>query len=651
VSITPVIGKPKITLDEARAISAFRSEAFRNSNVGPATKTALDAFNNSLARIGWGTNNLLESTNYPLTRLSYNYILLQSLYRSNWIARKVIDAIAEDMVKNWLSFTTQLKPALTKKLDMAMKLTGVKSKVLEGLKWARLFGGAGAVMIIKGQESPRQMAKPLDVEDVDLDSFRGLLVFDRWAGISPSSKICNDIDRPLDFGYPESYRVNPESAGSFEVHASRVLRFSGRSLPNWEWQAENRWGLSEIEIIYEELKKRDNTSYNLASLIFRANIFELRQKGLANMISGLGTSAGAAMQFYNAIQAQAQLMSNQGIVVSDPEGGGLATHQYGFAGIADVYLHFMYDICGACEYPFSRLFGRPGGGLGDSNKGDEHTYYENLRAKQERELEPQMQKLMPVIAMSALGKVPNDLEWRWRPVRSMTEEEQADLAVKKTTVVVEAFVAGLISQKTALLEFKQQAPETELWTNITDQDIEAASADTQSPMEMMQLESELNNGQDDEDETKPDKSKKKPAKKKVGKAKDSALEDVSSTIVFCDLPIAIENPVGTVRHGNGWSIEMKHSYGYILGSEGTDGDEVDVFLGPDSYSEVVYVAHLGEPDPEDKAMLGFTSQEHAATALQDNYSIPISASWDTVSIDDFRRKIFSDQHAQRVTAA
>jgi len=519
-----MLSKPKITLDEMRAISSFRSEAAKRTGVSEVTRTALDAFNNSLARIGWGSSNLLEGTNYPLTRLSYNYILLQSLYRSNWIARKVIDAIAEDMVKNWFTFTSQISPAATKKLDMTMKLTGVQAKVLEGLKWARLFGGAGAVMIIKGQESPRQMEKPLDVEDVDLESFRGLLVFDRWAGISPSSKICNDIDRPLDFGYPESYRVNPESAGSFEVHASRVLRFTGRSLPNWEWQAENRWGLSEIEIIYEELKKRDNTSYNLASLIFRANIFELRQKGLAQMISGIGTNAGAAQQFYNAIQAQAQLMSNQGIVVSDPEGGGLATHQYGFAGIADVYLHFMYDICGACEYPFSRLFGRPGGGMGDSNTGDEHTYYENLRAKQEREVEPQMQKLMPVIAMSALGKVPSDLEWRWRPVRSMTEEEQADLAVKKTTAVVEAFNAGLISQKTALLEFKQQAPETELWTNITDEIINEADEETQSPMEMMQLESELNS-KDDEDEPEPkSKSKKKSAKKKSGKAKDEAIE-------------------------------------------------------------------------------------------------------------------------------
>jgi phage-related protein (TIGR01555 family) len=643
VSSAYQIYKPKITLDEARAISAFRVEASRHSNVAPATKTALDAFNNTLARIGWGSNNLLEGTNYPMTRLSYNYILLQSLYRSNWIARKVIDSVAEDLVKNWFAITTEISPKQIKKLDMAMKLGGVQAKVLEALKWARLFGGSGAVMIIKGQESPKQMEKPLDVEDVDLDSFRGLLVFDRWAGISPSANICNDIDRPLDFGYPESYRVNPESASSFEVHSSRVLRFAGRSLPNWEWQAENRWGLSEIEIIYEELKKRDNTSYNLASLIFRANIFELRQKGLAQMISGLGSNQQSAQSFYAAIQAQAQLMSNQGIVVSDPEGGGLSTHQYGFAGISDVYELFMYDICGACEIPFSRMFGRPGGGLGDSNQGDEHTYYENLKAKQQREVDPQMQKLMPVIAMSVLGKVPDDLEWRWRPVNSLGPKEQAEIVTSKSAAVTQAFTANIISQRTAMLELKEMSSETGVFTNITDKDIESADEETMDPMELMGggLEDEEDEPvKKDKKEAKPDKSKKKPKK-----AKDAAFEDSAHTLVFAGLPIAVENPVGSTRQGNGWSIVMKNPYGCILGSEGVDGDEVDVFLGPNENAANVYVAPMRGNDPEDKVLLGFNSAGEAREALEANYS---PGPWlpeylITIPITEFRKKVFSEQ--------
>jgi hypothetical protein len=58
-----------------------------------------DAFANPLARLGYGQENILEATQYPLTRLTKNYQLMNALYRSHWIIRKVINTIPEDMCK------------------------------------------------------------------------------------------------------------------------------------------------------------------------------------------------------------------------------------------------------------------------------------------------------------------------------------------------------------------------------------------------------------------------------------------------------------------------------------------------------------------------------------------------------------------------
>ncbi len=52
------------------------------------------------------------------------------------------------------------------------------------------------------------------------------------------------------------------------------------------------------------------------------------------------------------------------------------------------------------------------------------------------------------------------------------------------TNVVAAYNAGLISQRTALQELKQQSERTGVWTNITDEDIEKASAEVEQPGEM-----------------------------------------------------------------------------------------------------------------------------------------------------------------------
>lgn len=97
------------------------------------------------------------------------------------------------------------------------------------------------------------------------------------------------------------------------------------------------------------------------------------------------------------------------------------------------------------------------------------------------------------------------------------------------------------------------------------------------------------------------------------------------------LPIAIENPKGSIRSGvdkNGheWSVRMNNHYGYfnLTSGEGKDGDAVDVFLGPDIDDfENVYVVdqknEKGEFD-ESKVMLGFTSKEQAKEAYFSNYS-------------------------------
>jgi hypothetical protein len=66
-------------LEQFRAAQAVAKDAMSSSAIPYSPSTGLDAFNNALARIGFGTNNLLESTAYPLTRLSYNWYLLISL--------------------------------------------------------------------------------------------------------------------------------------------------------------------------------------------------------------------------------------------------------------------------------------------------------------------------------------------------------------------------------------------------------------------------------------------------------------------------------------------------------------------------------------------------------------------------------------------
>lgn len=115
--------------------------------------------------------------------------------------------------------------------------------------------------------------------------------------------------------------------------------------------------------------------------------------------------------------------------------------------------------------------------------------------------------------------------------------------------------------------------------------------------------------------------------------------------------ITIEQPSGSVRSGkdaNGkeWSVTMNNTYGYIRGTESVDGDHIDVFLGPDMNSDIVYVLDQVNTDgsfDEHKVMMGFSSLEDARSAYLSNYE----EGWQGlgnitgVALDEFKKWIDS----------
>lgn len=464
-----------ITLDQAARIQRDkvpRELATEGLNALIGKMLTQDAFSNTLARMGYGTPNILEGTEYPLTRLTNNYQLLNSLYRNNWIARKVVDTIPEDMTRNWITVKSQVDPAQLEQLDRLWRTKRLKAKVLHGLKWGRLYGGAAGLMMIRGHEDI--LDQPLDYDTIMPGAFANIMVVDRWVGAYPSEELVEDIN-DTEFGLPRYYEITLTTGAVLRVHHSRVLRFVGRALPYWEQLAEVYWGESEIELVYEELKKRDNTSYNIASLVFLANLRVYKMADLGQLLA-VGDPR-AQKDLYNTVQAQNWLMSNMGMNMIDAA-DGFETHQYAFAGLNDIYQSFMMDVSGAAGIPVTKLFGRSPAGMNATGESDMQNYYETVEQAQESMLSPILDKLLPVLCMSEWGAIPDDLDYAYNPIQTPAEKDIADLVQQKTTAIVNLVNAGILPQKTALQELRQMGDTTGMFTNITDEQIEQADDST-----------------------------------------------------------------------------------------------------------------------------------------------------------------------------
>lgn len=122
--------------------------------------------------------------------------------------------------------------------------------------------------------------------------------------------------------------------------------------------------------------------------------------------------------------------------------------------------------------------------------------------------------------------------------------------------------------------------------------------------------------------------------------------------------ITIENPKGSVRRGkdaNGkdWESKMNNTYGYFRGTEGVDGDHIDVFISNDIDGwdgRKVFVVDQYNPDgsfDEHKVMLGFNDQDEAKGDYLANYE----QGWENgrriditgVNLEDFEKWIESSK--------
>jgi phage-related protein (TIGR01555 family) len=442
-------------------------------NVRPVRSTVMDTFQNSLARLGSASENIISAATYPLTRLSRNYQLLNSLYRNSWICNKIVNTVPEDMMKNGWALTTDLQPKETDRINKLEQRTLVKEKLLEGLYWGRLYGGAGAIMMIDGHED--KLDEPLDYDDILPGSFCGLMVVDRWSGIYPGLELIKDIRDP-EFGMPEFYEVRDTVSEAIisKVHHSRVLRFTGKKLPFWEEMAEIYWGSSVMEHVYEELLKRDSTSWNIASLVFQANLLVDQVEGF----NQLQAASDPEMQrnFYNIKSAQNQMRSNNGMMIVG-EGETISAINYTFAGLEEISESQMMDISGACDIPMTRLFGRSPAGMNATGESDIQMYTDMIGQQQNKDLRPKLNKLYPVLFMSEFGKIPKDLGIKFNPVSTPTEDKASDTVAKKVESISKAWNDGAISQKHYLTELHELSYSTNIFTSISDKDIARASDD------------------------------------------------------------------------------------------------------------------------------------------------------------------------------
>jgi phage-related protein (TIGR01555 family) len=385
---------------------------------------------------------------------------LESMYRDSWLAGKIVDCPADDSTREWRNW--QAKPNQIENLEAIEKAFDVRRKMRDAMVLARLFGGSALVMGVDGQGDATQF---LDVEKVKKGQLKFLHVAAPKAlGTGP---IITDVMNPF-YGYPEYFsrniggtvgrpavsasplptseliRTEPSRSGDigdmYRIHPSRVILFRGKGLPDPTiWSSGGPWGDSILQRINESINDASSIFANAAVLVNEAKFDVVKIPGLNQKIINEEYQKKLTARFMYANVSKSTI--NTIVLDKDEEWARISQD---FGALPEMMRMFTLIVSGAADIPVTRLLGQSPAGLSATGESDIRNYYDRVASDQENDLTPTINRLDEVLIRTALGDRDPSIYYEWTPLWQMSEEEKADVALKKAQTFKIDHDAGLI---------------------------------------------------------------------------------------------------------------------------------------------------------------------------------------------------------------
>lgn len=404
---------------------------------------------------------------------------LENMYRSSWLAKKIVNIPAEDMTRAWRQVMfddDQIHEQNQFAIEEAERALCIPAKVTEAIKWARLYGGAALIL---GVGSDRNYEKPLDPASVKKGDLRFVQVLDRWMCI-PEGNYDWNIESD-NFGLPEYYRIATQNGP--RVHYSRVIRFVGQKLPYWAAMQQARWGDSELQAVYDTMIGRDTITAAIATMMFEANVDVIKAPDLADILASQDGEAKLTKRF----QVAGLMKSfNRMLLLDGAEEYEKKSNS--FSGLDSIMKEFRSEVAGAADIPVSRLFGLSVGGLNATGDNEVRNYYDMVAARQNEQLRPQLERLDEVLIRSTLGTMPDDYRFEFKPLWQMDETEAADVEKKRAERDKIYFDMGVLTEGVIARELKESGT----YSTMTEGDVELAEelAEAMPPDERLAAQAE-----------------------------------------------------------------------------------------------------------------------------------------------------------------
>lgn len=343
---------------------------------------------------------------------------IDAAYRGSGLLRKIIQIPALDMVREWRDWKLDAEDVA--KIEAEEKRLGLREKV----RAAEVLRGLGGGALILGL--PGDPASPAP------DTIRpGQLLFvnvvSRW---HLSFDAMQDDARLPGYGEPTMWKLNSGTTAQMAIHPSRVVPFRADTTAMLAALAIGRddafWGESRVAQVLDAVKDSDGARGAFASMLHKARLTRIGIPRLSEIVATPGGEAAVSARLE--VIALAESMFNATLFDAGSDGKDaerIDDVTYSFAGAKDILSAYAEFVAAISDIPATRLLGRAPEGMNASGDSQQADWKKLVKAKQELDLAPCLDRMDPWLLQSALGSAPDGYWWEFAPLDTPDQSEVA----------------------------------------------------------------------------------------------------------------------------------------------------------------------------------------------------------------------------------
>ena len=374
----------------------------------------------NLPNYGNGINNPLLNAGIMINNtspqlLTLNWIELTYFYKQNGFIQTAINQIVDDAFRNdgLIIDSKTLSTNELEELKQALIDNGDIDAIMDCIRWGQLYGGG--VLIANTEQN---FTIPLNKNNLKGRKLK-FLASDRWQcqsnGESPeltkTFTFCDTLDSVRKSGVI--------------IDTSRVATFSGVKAPYQLRAMLQGWGLSIFEAIIPPLTQYLKAMNVTLELLDEAKIDVLKIFKLSNTL--LAPNGERQIRKRLALVTDNKNYKSSIAMDKDDE---YEQKQISFSGLPDMIVQIQYLVCAALKRPYSKIFGKGSSGF-SSGEDDLENYNTIVDSEIRRPATNLIKWVVNLRCLQLFGRELTDFRPRWKPLRVMTEKEQADVNSKK----------------------------------------------------------------------------------------------------------------------------------------------------------------------------------------------------------------------------